>query len=120
MHVLILDTEAAEILLDAADTAARFLRYRAKRIDPDGIVSGAATLQENKLLQVRAQLAAPPIDQFEDLHPRQRDHVINAARILAEAKDPAHRQTAFRLLQATILKPQPVEAIKPEPLTDEE
>lgn len=105
MRHLNLDTEQAEILLDAADTAVRFLMHRAKRLDPEGIVSGAAKLQAAKLQNVKDQLSRPPVEALADLHPMQRGPLIAAAKILAgDYQDPL-KELAFREIRAIMLNP---------------
>ena len=100
-----LDDEQAAILLDAADTAVRFLGYRANRLDPDGVVSGAAKLQANKLQNIKDQLGRPAVTTLADLHPLHRQPFMAAIKVLAEAKDEHIREMAFTQIRAILLNP---------------
>ena len=105
MRHLNLDTEQAAILLDAADTAVRFLGYRAERLDPEGVVSGAAKLQANKLQNIKDQLSRPEVNLLADLHPLHRNALMVSVKVLADAKDETIREMAFRELRAILLNP---------------
>lgn len=93
------------MLIDAADTATRFLEYRANRIDPDGIVSRSALLQQRKMENIKAQLARPPVNHWDDLHPGHQARIRNMAQHVADASDPDALNAAFLALRALMLNP---------------
>lgn len=71
MYLLLIDSEQAGMLLDAAHAADAILSHRASRVDPDGVVTKSMDLQKRKLVQVMSQLALPVEPVWEALSPEQ-------------------------------------------------
>ena len=119
MHLLNLDNEQAEMLLDAADTATRFLRYRSARVDPEGLLSAAAELQERKLQHVRLQLQRPLAGAYSEMAPAMQSLAIAAARSFAAADSDEVRDIAWKKLVGVMLSARPL-AIEPGEETPDE
>lgn len=103
-HLLLLDTEQAAIITDAAETSVRLLGYRLARADPDHVISASIRLQSLKIEQVKQQLALPALPSWPDMSEEQQAEILKAASLFIDPHHVDLRGLAFVKLFATILK----------------
>lgn len=107
MKFLHLDEEQASMLVDAAACSIAFLEHRSKRIDPNGLLSAAAELQANKMLNIKAQLEEPAIPTWTGMHPMSRTSILNLCNLLITIDEPDELDHIWSKLMSAVVASRP-------------
>lgn len=101
--VLFLDGEQADLVAAAAAMANAAMDARARRIDPEGVVSKSARMSEIKLRHVLSQLDMPPMADWSDLPEFIREAALAHMQEFMKTDDPEIRASTWRELQSLVI-----------------
>lgn len=105
MPMMWIDQEQAELIDAAVEMYHAALAARARRVDPEKIISNSLILQTHKLATVRAHLKAGaprPWDQLPEVY---KTKAIHAMTMLVEAVPGADENAAWEALRVLCLGP---------------
>lgn len=91
-HVLFLDGEQADLIRIAAEAADAMLAARARRVDPDRIISDSVKLQRLKVAQVLQQLERNALPTWDEISDAEQVRAVNIMRAIIE--NPARAEKA--------------------------
>jgi len=115
-HLILMDGEQLELFEAAMEMAHAALAARARRVDPEKIISQSLEMSRIKTAHMIEQAKLPITTSWLDLGESQRETVINSARAIIASADPAIIQTAWETIQAFAIqrgaKPEPQPAAK--------
>jgi hypothetical protein len=103
-HVLFLDAEQADLIGAAVDMAAAAMSARARRVDPEGIVSASARMSEIKMRHAISQFDMPPLAAWSDLPAAFREQAFILMEQIQNAERPEIIERAWRELQAVVIQ----------------
>lgn len=101
--VLVLDTEQADLVKAANDMMHAAMDARARRMDPDDMVSKTARMSRAKCESVMAQLDLGPLLDWPDLSRERALQILTLCKVLHETGDETQRATYYAGLRALIL-----------------
>lgn len=103
MHMLLLDTEQALMVVIAVEASNALLKARSHRADPEGLISASARLQDSKINQLKHQMALGPVAQWGDLTPPQKKAYQKLIEEAFESTDPLADAAIYEALKGFIL-----------------
>lgn len=101
--VLVLDTEQADLMEASAVMMHAALDARARRMDPDKIISTSAGMSRAKLDSVLAQIRLGPLLDLSDFEFSMRDSIFKLATALAAETDLDRQDEIWQALRAFVL-----------------
>lgn len=99
-HLILMDAEQLELFKAGMEMAHAALEARARRVDPDRVISDSFTLSKIKTAHMIDQAKLPIMTSWLDLSESARESVINSAKAIITSKDEAIIQTAWETIQA--------------------
>lgn len=102
-HLLILDTEQADLVDAANQMMIAAMEARARRIDPDEWVSKTAKMTRAKCESVKAQLDLGPLPEWPDLSLERQLQVLKLSQAITEADNDQEKAIIYSGLRALIL-----------------
>lgn len=104
MKTLDLDDEQAAILMAGLDCADAILQARIARVDPDGKLSDALGISQQKTQQIRLQMQGSSLGSFADLSDDDRLKLDFAAKTLSRSHTEPELAAAYDMLLAIVIK----------------
>lgn len=102
-HLLILDTEQADLLDAANQMMIAAMEARARRIDPDEWVSKTAQMTRAKCESVKAQLDLGPLPDWPNLSLERQLQVLTLCQAMTEAGNDQEKAIIYSGIRALIL-----------------
>lgn len=102
-HLLILDTEQADLVDAANQMMIAAMEARARRIDPDEWVSKTAKMTRAKCESVKAQLDLGPLLDWDKLAVNRKLEIRKLAKALLDAETEEQENTFYSGLRALVL-----------------
>lgn len=99
MRFIMMDDEAADLIEAAAEMSHAALQARAKRVDPDGIISRSVNMSRIKTADVLTQLRMPPLGGFADLSPGDQRLFSDTVELFSKVKTDEDREKLFKIVQ---------------------
>lgn len=85
-HHLVLDDEQKENLEAITACLHAMMDARARRLDPDDVVTKAARMARNKAMSIMAQFDLGPLRMWEEMPIVQQDKILQLARAMLDAE----------------------------------
>lgn len=102
--LLVLDTEQADLVKAANDMMHAAMDARARRMDPDDIVSKTAKMSRAKCESVIAQLHLGPLLDWPDLSRDRALQILTLCKVLYETENETEKATIYSGLRTLILQ----------------
>lgn len=121
-HHLVLDDEQKENLEAITACLHAMMDARARRLDPDDVVTKAARMARNKAMSIMAQFDLGPLRMWEEMPIAQQDKILQLARAMLDAETFEIRAILYGGLREVMLQRLPMSKLpwgdEPEPATD--
>lgn len=104
MRLITVDDEGVDLLEAAAEMAHAALDARARRVDPDGLISTSVGMSRIKTADVLKQLRMPPLGRFTDLPIKERHACENICNLMLAAETDDQKNELFDQLRVYTLR----------------
>lgn len=113
MKIWLADDESVDLLEASAEMAIAAEEARARRVDPDGIISASHRMSVIKLTEAMRQVRAPHLKEWEDFTDAEKAEFFEALDLFQAQTDAQLRSIAFRKLRnSTFCRPPIAEEIQ--------
>lgn len=119
MRIVTMDDEGRDLMEAGMEMAHAALDARARRVDPDGIISVSVNMSRIKCADILRGLRMPPVATWAQLEPEMRMKIVAAAGLLAATKNEVEAGQLWEALRAYMFVrgPEP-ENVQPAPVED--
>ncbi len=114
MRFITMDDEAADLLEAAADMAHAALHARAKRRDPDEIISRSYEMSRIKTNDVIRQLREPPLGAWGVLPETDREQVLKLFQLFLDMETLNERNELWKIIRTFVLRRAPADPAEDE------
>lgn len=104
MRFVTMDDEGRDLMEAGMEMAHAALEARARRIDPDGIISKSVGMSRIKCEGILRGLRQPPLAAWPEVPSEDRIGILKLAAIMAGSDDENELAAAFEALRAFLLK----------------
>lgn len=103
MRLLSIDQEARDLLHAASEMAHAALDARARRVDPEGVISRSVNMSRIKMRTVLEQLEAPALPNWSELSEGHKTAFRQAVQLLQEHENDEYADAAYDHLRCVLL-----------------
>lgn len=107
MRIINVDDESLELLEAAAEMSMAALRARARRVDPDDLISRSHKMSEFKVGECFRQLRAGPPSSWDELTSQQKTLTITMMQRFLDTEDEKIRSSLYAKLRGSFLHRNP-------------